>query len=83
MCPCLRKAICRYISLTILASLEITRLISINCSFIEVVPIFITDIVIEKEEVKESEWLEDLSFFDILIDDPKCELVLELASTTK
>ena len=57
-----------------------TQVILINCSSIDVVPIFIINIVIEKEEVKELEWLGDLSSFDILIDDPKCELVLELAS---
>ena len=47
----------------------------------DVVLVIITNIV-TREEVKKSKWLEDLSSFDIPVDDPKCKLVLELASTT-
>lgn len=52
-----------------------------NYSSTNVVPIIINDIVIDKEEVKELKCFKELSFFDILACDPKCELVLELAST--
>ena len=42
-----------------------------------VVLVIIIDIVTIKEEVKESEWLEELSSFDIPLGDLKCELVLK------
>ena len=49
----------------------------------DVVLIVITNIVTTNEEVKNSKWLEDSSSFDILVGDPKCDLMLELASTTR
>ena len=45
----------------------------------DVVPVTITNMVIEKEEVKELEWLDELFRFDI----PIGKLVLELASWTE
>ena len=54
----MRKVICISFSSTVLVSLAMTRAISANCSSTDVVSVVITGIVIEKEEVKESEWLE-------------------------
>ena len=45
----------------------------------DVVPVTITNMVTEKEEVKELEWLDELFRFDI----PIGKLVLELASGTE
>ena len=45
-------------SSTVLVSLVMVRAIFANCSFTNVVMVAITDIVIEKGEVKESERLE-------------------------
>ena len=43
----------------------------------DVVCVVITNIVTKKEKVKKSKWLEELSSFEILVGDPRCELVLE------
>ena len=58
------------------------QVILVYCSSTNVVYVVIINIVTMKEEVKELEWLEELSSFD-LVGDSKCESILELASTTK
>ena len=79
----MRDAIYKSFSSMVLVSLAMTQVILANCSSMDVVLIVITDIVTTNEEVKNSKWLEDSSSFDILVGDPKCELMLELASTTR
>ena len=75
----MREAIYKSFSSIVLVSLTMTRAISASCSSMDVVPVTITNMVTEKEEVKELEWLDELFRFDI----PVGELVLELASGTK
>ena len=58
----MRDAIYRSFSLIVLVSLAMAWVISTNCSSMDVMYIVITSIVIVKEEVKESEWLKELSF---------------------
>ena len=49
----------------------------------DVTPIFIIDIAIEKEEVRELECFNKSSYFDILIGGLECKLVLKSALIIK
>ena len=75
----MKDVICKSFFSMNLMSLAMAWAISTNFSFMDIVVVVIIGIVITKEEVKELEWMDELSSFDTLVGDPKCESVLELA----
>ena len=54
----MRKTIYISFSSIVLVSLEMARVIFANCSFMDIMSVAITGIVIKKREVKDLEWLE-------------------------